>query len=159
MGPCSRPGTQHCTAMLWSIDSCHNRVSAYQYRMTVSRAQVSTNWGYVFLFCFVCLLLLLFFFEVPFVGKTTWRSFSHWRAKIVVTGSNQWIKINNIFWLNHLTDLINLELFKTFILNFAYIHSKTRQLGMFIFFQKYQFVYRNKVNSPPIRQFPSLIQF
>ena len=54
---------------------------------------------------------------------------------------------------------INLELFKTFILNFAYIHSKTRQLGMFIFFQKYQFVYWNKINSPPIRQFPSLIQF
>ena len=54
---------------------------------------------------------------------------------------------------------INLELFKTFILNFASIHSKSRQLGMFIFFQKYQFVYRKKVNSPPIREFPSLIQF
>ena len=26
---------------------------------------------------------------------------------------------------------------------------------MFVSFQKYQFVYRNKVNSPPIRQFPS----
>ena len=26
---------------------------------------------------------------------------------------------------------------------------------MFVIFQKYQFVYRNKVNSPPIRQFPS----
>ena len=41
----------------------------------------------------------------------------------------------------------NLELFKTLILNFAYIHSKRRKLGMFIFFQKYQFVYRNKINS------------
>ena len=49
----------------------------------------------------------------------------------------------------------NLELFKTLILNFAYIHSKRRKLGMFVIFQKYQFVYRNKVNSPPIRQFPS----
>ena len=49
----------------------------------------------------------------------------------------------------------NLELFKTLILNFAYIHSKGRKLGMFVIFQKYQFVYRNKVNSPPIRQFPS----
>ena len=51
----------------------------------------------------------------------------------------------------------NLELFKTLILNFAHIHySKSRQLGMFILFQKCQFVYRNKVISPPIRQFPSL---
>ena len=33
----------------------------------------------------------------------------------------------------------NLELFKTSILNFAYIHSKRRKLGMFILFQKYQF--------------------
>ena len=49
----------------------------------------------------------------------------------------------------------NLELFKTLILNFAYIHSKRRKLGMFVLFQKYQFVYPDKVNSPPIRQFPS----
>ena len=48
----------------------------------------------------------------------------------------------------------NLELFKTIILNFAYIHSKTRKLGMFILFQQCHFVYPNKVNSPPIRQFP-----
>ena len=45
---------------------------------------------------------------------------------------------------------LNLELFKTLILNFAYIHSKRRKLGMFILFQKCQFVYPNKVNSPPI---------
>ena len=32
----------------------------------------------------------------------------------------------------------NLELFKTLILNFAYIHSKRRKLGMFTLFQKYQ---------------------
>ena len=42
----------------------------------------------------------------------------------------------------------NLELFETLLLNFAYIHSKRRKFGMIIFFQKYQFVYRNKVNSP-----------
>ena len=42
----------------------------------------------------------------------------------------------------------NLELFKTYILNFEYIYSKLRKLGMFILFQKYQFVFRNKVNSP-----------
>ena len=49
----------------------------------------------------------------------------------------------------------NIELFKTLILNFAYIHSKRRKLGMFIFFEKFQLVYPNKVSSPPIREFPS----
>ena len=34
--------------MLWSIDSCQNKVSADQYRLTVSRAQVSTHRGQVF---------------------------------------------------------------------------------------------------------------
>ena len=48
----------------------------------------------------------------------------------------------------------NRELLKTLILNFLYIHSKRRKLGMFILFQKCQLVYPNKVNSPPIRQFP-----
>ena len=37
---------------------------------------------------------------------------------------------------------INLELLKTLILNFAYIHSsKRRKLGVFIIFQKCQFVH------------------
>ena len=39
----------HCTSMLWSIDSCQNRVSADQYHLTVPRAQVSTHRGRVFL--------------------------------------------------------------------------------------------------------------
>ena len=34
--------------MLWSIDSCQNRVFADQYHLTVSRAQVSTHRGRVF---------------------------------------------------------------------------------------------------------------
>ena len=34
--------------MLWSIDSCQNKVSADQYHLTVSRAQVSTHRGQVF---------------------------------------------------------------------------------------------------------------
>ena len=34
--------------MLWSIDRCQNRVSADQYHLTVSRAQVSTHRGRVF---------------------------------------------------------------------------------------------------------------
>ena len=49
----------------------------------------------------------------------------------------------------------NLEFFKTLVLNFAYIHSKRRKLGMLILFQKCQCVYANKLNSPLIRQFPS----
>ena len=47
----------------------------------------------------------------------------------------------------------NLELFKTLILNYAYIHSKRRKLGMFILFQKIQVVYPNKLNPLPSRQF------
>ena len=53
----------------------------------------------------------------------------------------------------------NLEIFKTLILNFAYINSKRRKFGTFILFQKCQFVYTNKINSPPIRQFPPLSIF
>ena len=34
--------------MLWSIDSCQNRISADQYHLTVPRAQVSTHRGRVF---------------------------------------------------------------------------------------------------------------
>ena len=36
------------TSMLWSTDSCQNRVSADQYHLTVFRAQVSTHLGQVF---------------------------------------------------------------------------------------------------------------
>ena len=49
----------------------------------------------------------------------------------------------------------NPELLKTLVLNFLYIHSKRRKLDMFILFQKCEFFYPNKVNTPPIRQFPS----
>ena len=34
--------------MLWSIDSCQNKVSADQHHLTLSRAQVSTHRGQVF---------------------------------------------------------------------------------------------------------------
>ena len=37
-----------CTSMLSSIDSCQNRVSADQYHLTLSRAQVSNHRGRVF---------------------------------------------------------------------------------------------------------------
>ena len=37
-----------CTPLLRSIDSCQNRVSADQYHLTVSRAQVSTFQGRLF---------------------------------------------------------------------------------------------------------------
>ena len=55
--------------------------------------------------------------------------------------------------------IFNLEIFKTLILNFAHIHSKRRKFDTFILFQKCQFVYTNKINSPPIRQFPPLSIF
>ena len=38
----------YCTSMLWSIDSCRNRVSANQYHLTLSRAYVSARRGRVF---------------------------------------------------------------------------------------------------------------
>ena len=38
-----------CTSMLWSIDSCQNKVSADQYHLAVSRAEVSTHAGRIFL--------------------------------------------------------------------------------------------------------------
>ena len=38
----------YCTSMLLSVDSCQNRVSADQYHLVVSRAQVSTHRGWVF---------------------------------------------------------------------------------------------------------------
>ena len=37
-----------CTPLLRSIDSCQNRVSADQYHLTVSRAQVSNHQGRVY---------------------------------------------------------------------------------------------------------------
>ena len=58
-----------------------------------------------------------------------------------------------------LNALINLELFNTLILNFVYIRSKRRKLGVFIFYEKSQFIYPNKVNSPSIPQFPSVSIF
>ena len=53
----------------------------------------------------------------------------------------------------------HLEIFKTLMLNFAYIYSKSRKLVMFILFQRWQFVYPNKSISPPIRQFASFSIF
>ena len=38
----------NCTSMFWSIDSCQNRVSAYQYHLAVPGAQVFTHRGRVF---------------------------------------------------------------------------------------------------------------
>ena len=53
----------------------------------------------------------------------------------------------------------HLEIFKTLMLNFAYIYSKRRKLVMFILFQTWQFFYPNKSNSPPIRQIPLFLIF
>ena len=40
----------YCTSMLWSIDSCQNRISTDQYHLTVPRAQVSTHRGRIFFY-------------------------------------------------------------------------------------------------------------
>ena len=53
----------------------------------------------------------------------------------------------------------HLEIFKTLMLNFAYIYSKRRKLVMFILFQTWQFFYPNKSNSPPIRQNSFIFNF
>ena len=54
----------------------------------------------------------------------------------------------------------NLELFKPLILNFAYIHSKRRKLGMLkILFQKCQICLSKLSKLPPIRQIPSFSIF
>ena len=49
--PCVRPSVHTSVAtvisMLWSTDSCQNRVVADQYHMTVLRVQFSTHQGYV----------------------------------------------------------------------------------------------------------------
>ena len=42
------PATWYCTATLWSIDSCQNRMATDRYHMTISRDQVSIHRGYVF---------------------------------------------------------------------------------------------------------------
>ena len=48
------------------------------------------------------------------------------------------------------------SVFKALILTFAeYIRSKRRKKSTFTFYHKRQFIYPNKENSPPIRQFPS----
>ena len=39
--------------MFWLIDSCKNSVSADQYRLTVSRAQLSTHWVRVFFWSYL----------------------------------------------------------------------------------------------------------
>ena len=46
-----QPDIAHqCTSILWSIDSCQNRVSADQYHLTVLRAQLTTYRGPLFFF-------------------------------------------------------------------------------------------------------------
>ena len=60
-----------CSSMLWSImdfmdnihgsiDSCQNKVSADQYHLTVSCAQVSTHWGRVLFWSYPLTKLLVF---------------------------------------------------------------------------------------------------
>ena len=61
--------------MLWSIDSCQNKVSADQYHLTVSRAQVSTHRGQVFFLKLSAYKVLVFKWskaQVSFFFKFIW---------------------------------------------------------------------------------------
>ena len=53
--------TWDCTFMLWSINSCQNRLSAHQYHMTVSQAQVSTHQDCMFFWSYLLILSFYLF--------------------------------------------------------------------------------------------------
>ena len=53
--------TWDCTFMLWSINSCQNRLSADQYHMTVSQAQVSTRQDCMFFWSYLLILSFYLF--------------------------------------------------------------------------------------------------
>jgi len=46
--------------MLWFIDSCHNKLSADQYRMTISQAQFRAHWGHMFFWSWSLTSLVVF---------------------------------------------------------------------------------------------------
>ena len=93
-----------CTSMLSSIDSCQNRVSADQYHLAVSRAQVSTYWGRLFLevirskftrFQMIAGSRLLFFkFHIKYV---VFMSVSHRTITILISNWPQTQKFSQFF--------------------------------------------------------------
>ena len=78
--------------MLWSIDSCQNKVSAAQYHLTVSRAQVATHRGQVFLFLKLSADKVLVFkwsqAQVEFFFKFIWNMSCLCAAQLKILISN-----------------------------------------------------------------------
>ena len=67
------------TSMLWSIDTCQNKVSADPYHVTISQAQVySLSRSHVFVFFFFMKTLLYFilisFFHICYLSMFFWSS-------------------------------------------------------------------------------------
>ena len=83
--------------MLWSIDSCHNGVSADQYHMTLSRAQaqVSTHHGYVFFF-FLSSGLSRYYFSSDRRLNSQWISLQ-WLNLYITECNNEIFSISGCF--------------------------------------------------------------
>ena len=92
--------------MLWSVESCQNSVSADQYRLTVSRTQVSTHWVRVLFwnyrwqvttFQMIAGSSSLFF-------KCMWNKLCSWAAPLKFWfqtdhGRQNWCREGSRFWL------------------------------------------------------------
>ena len=70
--------------MFWLIDSCQNSVSADQYRLTLSQAQVSTHWVRVFFegICWQVATFQLSQAQVQFFLKCIWNKSCSWPAHL-----------------------------------------------------------------------------
>ena len=89
--------------MLWSIDSCQNRVSADHYYLTVPRAQVSTRQGLVF-FEVICWQITSFKWSQAQVYFFQWFKYvvfmSLWprTVRIVISNWPRTRKFSQFFW-------------------------------------------------------------
>jgi len=83
----------HWTSMLWSVDTCQNKVSADQYHMTISRAQVySSSRSRVFLSWPLTKCLLS-------IGSRAHTSLTCWKQGRIVrkpVNANPGLKVNRI---------------------------------------------------------------
>ena len=68
--------------MLWSVDSCQNSVSADHYRLTVSRAQVSTHWVRLLFWNYPLLLFKWSQAHVSIFLKCMWNKLCSWAAPL-----------------------------------------------------------------------------
>ena len=70
--------------MLWSIDSCQNRVSADQYHLTVSRSQMSTHRSQVFFWKLSADKLLVFKYGLKIINRLKFSFFKKIYMRYVV---------------------------------------------------------------------------